>query len=664
MIKPKPIQKKGKRIIQKKQRTNRPENLPRHLQVSFHNRTVLLIIILIITFSAFLPSLSNQFINTWDDQVYVTDNPIITHLNWESIKGFFTTEKNGTYVPIPLLSWALEFKFFGLNPFPYHLNNLLLHLLCTALVFYFFILLRLPALYAAFGALLFGIHPMHVESVAWVTERKDLLFCMFYLGSLITYIKYVHNENRKKMYFLLTLLLFVFSLFSKIQAVSLPLSLFLLDYFLDRPLKLKLLWEKIPFFILSLIFGLAGYFILQHVRAIDIHDKYTLFVRIFGGLFSLSAYIIKLIAPLNLSIYYPYPVEPGESLPVLYYLNPIFLIAIAILIFFTTRKTKAVVFGVLFFLFNVMFLLQFVRAGYAYQADRFTYVSYTGLFFLAVWAARKFANRNKSSQMVITGLTLVITIFFFSNTYARCKDWKDSLTLWNDVIEKFPGKIPRAYGIRGLTYRKLGQWDKAITDYSRAIEIDPNYTDAYNDRGLTYGNLGQWDKAITDYSRAIEIDPKYSLAYNNRGFDYANLNKWDKAIADYSKAIETDSKLIKAYANRGNAYGSLGQWDKAITDYTRIIEIDPKYAIAWYNHGLAYDNLGQWDKAIVDYSRAIEIDPNYTDAYNYRGLTYGNLGQWNKAIADYTRAIEIDPKDSVAYYNRDVAYRKLHGVKR
>jgi tetratricopeptide (TPR) repeat protein len=630
MIKPKPIPQKVKEPVNIQKRTDQSKKLLQHKQDFFHKRLVLLIIILIITFIAFLPSLSNQFIKTWDDNVYVTENPLITHLNWESIKGFFTTPKNGTYVPVPLLSWALEFKLFGLNPFPYHLNNLLIHLLCTSLVFYFLILLRLPVMYSALGALLFGIHPMHVESVAWVTERKDLLFSMFYLGSLITYIKYIFSENRKTIYFLLTLFFFAFSLFSKIQAVSLPLCLLLLDYWFNRPLKLKLLWEKIPFFVLSLGFGLTGYFILQHLQVIDIHDKFTLPERILLGLYSLSAYIVKLIVPLHLSAYYPYPVTPGKALPVLYYLNPIFLLSIAVLIFLTTHKTRAIVFGVLFFLFNVMFLLQIVRAGQAYQADRFTYISYIGLLFLAVWVARKFAVRNKSSQMVITGLALVVTIFFFSNTYARCKDWKDSITLWNDVIEKFPQKIPTAYSNRGVSYSDLGQSDKAIADFSEAIEIDPKFRDAYASRGNAYGNLGQWNKEIADCSRAIEIDPKCVIAYSDRGIAYCNLGQWDKAITDFSRAIVIDPNYIKAYSNRGVAYGNLGQWNKEITDCSKAIEIDPNHAKAYYNRGVAYSNLGQWDMAIADYSRAIKIDPNYTKAYS----------------------------------NRDVAYRKLHNEKR
>jgi lipoprotein NlpI len=628
MIKPNPLPGKEKRNVQKPQRIIHPDALPGQKQGLINKRAFLLIAILIITFIAFIPSLSNQFIKTWDDNVYVTENPMITHIDPESIKGFFTTQKNGTYVPLPLLTWAVEFKLFGLNPFPYHLNNLLLHLICTLLVFYFFRLLRLPAIYSALGALLFGIHPMHVESVAWVTERKDLLFCLFYLASLITYMKFILSKNRKLRFFLLTLLLFVFSLFSKIQAVSLPLSLFLLDYWFGRPWKWNLIYEKIPFFVFSLLFGLGGYFILQNLGGIDIHDPFNLIERILIGLYSLSAYIVKLIMPLKLSCHYPYPVVPGEILPVLFYLSPVFLLCLAVLIFLTVRKTKTVVFGALFFLVNVMFLLQFMRAGEAFQADRFSYVSYIGLFFILSWTAYKFASRNRSSRMVITGLSIFVIIFFFINTFARCKDWKDSITLWSDVISKYDN-APIAYDNRGVAYGELGQWDKTITDFSRAIEIDPKYAKAWYDRGVAYGNLGQWDMALDDLSNAIGIDPKF-----------------------------TD-----AYSNRGNAYSYIGQSDKAIADFSIAILIDPQNAVAYYDRGNAHSNLGHWNEAIADYSRAIQIDPKYSLAYTNRGAVYGNLGKFDEAIADFSKAIEIDPDNAKAYSNRDLAYRKLENTK-
>ena len=229
----------------------------------FENPLFLAIAILALTFIAFLPSLKNDFISTWDDDQFVTANLLIRQLSYTSLKAMFSTPVIGAYVPIPLLSFAIEYHFFGLAPPPYHISNLLLHLGCTILVFYFFRLLKLNNLYAALGALVFGIHPMHVESVAWITERKDLLYGLFYLCSMIFYLLYIQKQNRRWRLISLSILFFILSLFSKIQAVVLPVSLLLIDYYLKRHFTFKVVLEKIPFFILSLLFGIAGVFSTQ-----------------------------------------------------------------------------------------------------------------------------------------------------------------------------------------------------------------------------------------------------------------------------------------------------------------------------------------------------------------------------------------------------------------
>lgn len=635
MIRPKPTLKKGNRPIPAQQRPAQSKKLPQPEKGFFPNQRILLFFVLMITFVAFLPTLSNKFIETWDDGVYVTDNTMITQFNWETVKACFTTQKNGTYVPIPLLSFALEYKFFGLNPLPYHLNNLLLHLLCTMFVFFILKLLRIPALYAALGALLFGIHPMRVETVAWVTERKDLLFSVFYLGAIITYIKFILSEKGKLKYFLLTILLFIFSLFSKIQAVTLPLTLLLLDYWLDRPLKLKLIWEKIPFFALSLGFGLAGYFILQRIGSLDINEKFSFFERILFGLYSLSIYIVKLIAPFKLSAFYPYPIKPGGTMPILYYLSPIFLLGIAVLVYLSVRKTRAVVFGTLFFLFNVMFLLQIVGAGQAYQADRFTYIPYLGIFFLAAWAAHRYATRNKSGQIMVTGLALVLIIFFFSNTYARCKDWKDSTTLWTDVIEKFPGKIPSAYANRASAYRKAKKPDLALEDYNYAISLDKNDGVSRMNRGNIFFDMGKDSLAFQDYKVAMKL----------------NLQK-----------KQEQSEIHKLYGNLGAIYGRRGNYDSAFYYLDKSLQIDSTFTAALLNRGLANEMIGKWEAAIKDFKSYLRYLPEDETVHSDIGVCYQNLGRFQESLPWFDAAIALKPQTGFYYLNRSYSYNALRNI--
>ena len=619
----------------------------------------LILIILAITCIAFIPSLKNDFITSWDDDLFVTDNVMIRQLDLPSVKSIFTTPVAGAYVPLPVLTFALEYHFFGLNPVPYHISNLILHLICTLLIFQLLRLLWLNSIYAAFGALLFGIHPMHVESVAWVTERKDLLYGLFYLASMIVYLKYIHSPGSGFKFFILALLFFILALFSKIQAVTLPVCLLLIDYYTQRPVRLKLIFEKIPFFALSLVFGIAGILVLKEQRILQSNEIAGLSGRIFSGLYALSNYFIKFFAPFHLSAVYPFPEKPVHSLPLLYYLSLIFLLVMGYFSYRTLRHTRAVVFAVLFFLFNMIFMLQILAAGSTFLSDRYTYISYAGFCFIAGWSMERIAKNKKEMKHIFTTTMALVIILFASLTFNRCKIWKNGETLWTDAIEKYPDEIARPYFNRGATFKNSGQWDKATADFSKAISIDPGNHLAFTGLGIVYGNLGQWDKALANLSRAIEINPDYADAYYNRGIIYWNLRDGNKAVADYSRAIAINPNYSNAYFNRGIIFRNLKEWDKAIADYTRVLEFDPKDIKAYGNRGIVYENLGQWDKAIDDYTRVTEIDPKDIKAYVKRGDAYSSIGQWDKAIPDYSRALEIDPGFTIAQTNRETAYRNL-----
>jgi protein O-mannosyl-transferase len=613
--------KKSSNKIQTKKINNKRE---------FYEKPLFLItIILCSTFIAFFSSLENGFTPTWDDNLFVTDNVLIRHLDFQSLESIFTTPIADAYVPLPVLSFAVEYHFFRLNPFPYHISNLVLYLICTLLVFHFLRLLKLDNIFAALGALFFGIHPMHVESVAWITERKDLLFGLFYLTSLIMYIKYIRSRDQRLKYFVLCFFFFILALFSRFKAVTLPISLLLIDYYTERPLKLNLIFEKIPYVILSLVFGIAGIILLNKHGTLQNFEISKLSERIFFGLYALSAYMVKFFAPFHLSAVYPYPRNIGQTFPLLNYLIPILLLLLAFFIYRTVRHTRAIVFGTLFFLFNIIFLLQIFAAGDTYLSDRYSFIPYVGFCFIAGWSMEKiFKNNNGSKHIIAAGMSMLIIYFIFL-TFNRCKIWKNDETLWTDAIEKYPN-------------------EKAI---------------AYNNRGFVYWNLRQWDKAIVDCSKAIELDSNYAFAYNNRGIAYWNIQQWERAKADFSKTIEINPKYSPAYSNRGNVYGYLRQWEKSITDCSKAIELDSNYAFSYNNRGIAYLNLRQWEKAIADYSRAIEIDPQYVFAYNNRGNAYGYVEQWEKAIADYSKAIEIDPNYTIAYDNREVAFKNLKSRK-
>jgi tetratricopeptide (TPR) repeat protein len=621
----------------------------------------LIILILCLTFIAFFPTLKNGFIPTWDDGAYVINNQSIQNLNQSSLKEIFTTTVASSYVPLPILTFAVEYKIFGLNPFIFHFSNLILHLLCTFLVFQILRMLKLKPVYAAIGAMIFGVHPMHVESIAWIAERKDLLCCLFCFASIIFYFKYLILQKKTLVFYFLSLSLFIFALFSKISAVMLPLSFLLIDYYFERPLKGKVLIEKVPFFILSLIFGIAEILIFQKQGALNATEIVSISDQVFMGFYALSAYIIKFFVPFPLSAIYPWLSIPGHSLPFLYYISPFFILVLGFLIYRATRKTRAILFGSLFFLFNIilMFQAQILTQGIGFLADRFSYVAYLGICFLAGWFSEWLIRNKKELKTLALGVLFFIILIFTVLSFNRTKIWENDFTLWNDVIEKYPDNIYKSYANRGIAFTSIEQWDNAINDFTRVIAMDPKYGWGYVDRGMAYQHTGQWDKSIDDFSMAIEINTMDFDAYAGRALSYGVLGKFDKAITDFSTTLQINPEYSKGYSNRGLTYANLGYLDKAIADYSKAIELDPEYKDAWSNRSLAYGKLNQWDNAITDGLKAIRIDPRNAGLYDNVGYFYLAKGDYDHGEEQFRKAHELDSKSfdpllglAIIYYTK------------
>ena len=571
-------------------------------------------VLIILTCIAFFPSLRNDFMSTWDDNAYVTTNTIIRNLNLHSLRMMFTKQVNGTYVPLPLLTYTIEFSLFGLKAFPYHLTNLILHLICTLLVFRLFRLLKINIFFAAAAAVLFGVHPMRVESVAWIAERKDVLYSLFYLAALVSHVRFIQVDDQSKKQYRLTLLFFFLALLSKIEAVTLPLSMLLIDYYLERPLKFSLIREKIPHFLLSLLFGCLGIFILSRTGLLSVNHEIGFADRLFYGLFTLTCYIFKFLIPYQQSAIYPYPVASGHSLPWLLYVNPVVIAGMGFLLYKTLKFTRSLIFGALFFLVNVIFLLQILAAGNAYLADRYTYIAYIGLIFMMTWGLEQFVKNKKGRQTIVSfGLFVVITIFMVM-TFNRCEVWKNGITLWTDVIEQFPGKSVAPYSNRGIAYTKTGDWENAFTDFTKAISINPKYPESYSNRGEVYANLGQTDNAIVDFTSALKLDPTLKTVLHNRGVAYGALGQYDKAVTDLNHAIKIDPKYISAYNNLSIIYCLKNQVDSAIKICIDGLKVNPDIPVLQAGLGNCYLEKADISNAELHYKNCLKTDERNLDA--------------------------------------------------
>src|SRR6187455_2740110 len=398
-------------------------------------------LVAVLTAICLWPMLKNEFTN-WDDEFYVINNPLLRGPDW---KGIFSQQKLGNYHPLTILSYAFNFAISKLDPFSYLLVNYLFHIANTLLVFYFiWNISGKNKFIAAFVALVFGIHPMHVESVAWVAERKDVLYTFFFLLSLIQYWIFLTRAKRKNLVF--CFLFFVLSLLSKPAAIVLPLVLFLLDYWYGQNLKKNIVF-KIPFFALSIIFGIVTVSIQSSTAMAGLHI-FSIIDRLFFACYVLMTYFVRFFVPYPLSAFHPFPITNFAGWPI--YLSPIFVVALLGALWFF-RKNKIVVFGMLFYVINLLLVLQIISIGLTIVSERYTYVPYIGLAFMFAMLV----NRIKFiPQKVSLAVGAVAIIAFGVITFQRTKVWKNSGTLWTDALKTHP-RAPYARTNRANYLSKL-----------------------------------------------------------------------------------------------------------------------------------------------------------------------------------------------------------------
>jgi tetratricopeptide (TPR) repeat protein len=376
--------------------------------------------------------------------------------------------------------------------------------------------------------------------------------------------------------------------------------------------------------------------------------------RVFFGCYAFDAYLVKFIAPFKLSALYPYPALTGQPLPVLYYLSPLPIAAIAFAVFKSLKSSRAFVFGILFFVFSVIFLLQIFGAGQGFMADRYTKIPYVGLAFLSAWYLWRLASRKPEMKSFIYVCTAAFLVIFMVLTFQRNRIWKNGETLWTDVIEKYPFKDQRPYACRGLYYKTAGVMDKAVADFTTELMIDPHDADILQYRGNIYFGRGRDDSAYSDYIRAIKITQTNALAFANLGAIYIRRNQYDSAMINLSKALHMDSSLFTSYANRAVLYGALGKPDESILDFKRYLRSRPDDEKVMFSIGIAYQNKGEFEESITWFTKAIAKKPDFANYYWLRSQSFRNLGNKHKALQDALKAKELGlsvPSDYIRSLN-------------
>lgn len=608
------------------------------------NSYVFLLLAVTVTLICFLNAFKNDFTN-WDDVQYVIDNNLVKSLSWDNIKTIFTTRSvMGNYHPLAILSLAVDYHFHQLLPHGYHATSIFIHLCSVAMLFWFIRVLTGHDIVAFITALLFGIHPMHVESVAWVAERKDVLYVFFYFAALTAYMYYTRSTQRKIAFYSITFLLFAFSVLSKAQAVTLPVVLLLVDYFKGRKFE-KWVWlEKIPFFLFSVLMGWLAIVAQKESGAIKDVPNNPLFDRILFASYSLFEYIWKLIVPAGYSAYYPYPDKPY---PVIYYVAPFIAIALVAL---AARfyKNKTVVLGAAFYIVNIFLLLQLLPVGGAMMADRYSYLCSEGLFFMAAMGFNYLISNERFAayKFPLIALGIIYAGYAGHQAYARNKVWKNSKFLFEDVIRQYK-RVPIAYNNLGSYFQKHNQLDSALNNFNEAIRLKSSFPEARTNRSDVFRVQGKYALAIADCDTAIAADKNYVEAHMNRGIAYCFVGKYDDALKDFSFVISKKPNDASVYCNRGNLYDMKGKTDSAFSDYNEAIRLDPGYADAYFSRGRTYVKMKKYKLAIADLNHALELNTSTPDVYLFRSQAYKELGDYTNALNDAVTAnnkgIQVNP---------------------
>ncbi len=598
-----------------------------------------MLLAVISTFIAFLPSLQNGFTN-WDDNLYVTENPMLFQWSVANLKAIFSQPIAGNYHPITMLSLFLNYQLSGADAFGYHLVNLLLHVLNVGLVFYFVWLLSKGKKWVAFvAAILFGIHPMHVESVAWIAERKDVLYAFFFLLGLISYLQY--RVKREQGLYGWTFLWFLLSVLSKPAAVVFPVVLMLLDYWRYQQSSSdkkrwnwqKIITPKIPFFIVSLIMGIVTIY-TQSPKAIGAIDTFTFFQKIVYVSYGFVMYVVKALLPFKLSAFYPYP-NSATSLPTIFQIMPIAASVLIAGIWYSWRYTKVVALGMAFFIINILLVLQVLTVGSAIMADRYTYIPYIGIFIILGYGFdRLMQTRTKTIAAIIATLYIVV---LSALTFERTKIWKNDEVIWTDAIQKYPHSVV-ALNNRGAYFNELEKLDKALTDFNKALELNPKYFDALIGRGNLYRKIGEFDKSLADSQLAISINAKDERPYINIGGVYFQQQEYSKSLEATEKALSINPDNADAVLNKAILLSIEQNFQASIPFFTQHIQLRPSDAKAYLYRGIAYQNLQQNQAALQDFNRTLQLSPQNGQAYIKRSESYLKMGNKAQALQDAQKA--------------------------
>jgi len=600
----------------------------------------------------------------YDDELYVTENIHVQEgFTYSGLKWAFTTSHSGNWHPLTWLSHMLDYKLYGLNPAGHHWTNVEFHIANTLLLFYILYVMTGALWRSAFVAALFALHPLHVESVAWVSERKDVLSTFFGLLMIFAYYDYVKNPGFKK--YLLVITFLSFGLMAKPMLVTFPFVLLLLDYWPLRRLQfknnrisesggvtcfgfqglLRLILEKIPLFIPVVISCILTFLAQKSEGAVKALDAIPLKSRVANALVSYISYVFKAVWPDKLAVFYPHP---GNTLDVWQIFGAALLISITtFLCIRSLRKYPYIVVGLFMYLGTLVPVIGLVQVGGQAMADRYTYIPLMGLFIIIAWGFSDLLAKWRYRKIVLSVSAVIVLSGFTAKTFFQASHWKNGITLFENAIKVTKNNYKSQNNL-GTALASV-DIDKAISHYKAALRMKPDYAMALYNLGNVLIKKGKVDEAIDHYQKALHIKPDYVEVLNNLGNAFFKKKDYDKALFYFTKALKMNPRQIDASNNLANVLFVQGKPNEAISQYREIVKIYPEDADAHYNLAYMLSAQGMLDEAVPHYKESLRINPKYSKAHYNLGNILINEGKTKEAFTHFAEAIKFKPDYAPAY---------------
>lgn len=631
--------------------------------IKYHNLLICLGLI-IITLVVYWPATEYGLIS-FDDQHYVTDNRYVKQgITRESIMWAFTTTQAANWHPLTWLSLMLDIDLYGTDPGGIHLTNILFHSANTVLLFLVFSQITGAIWKSAFVAALFSLHPLHVESVVWISERKDVLSTFFWFLTMGSYVRYVKRPGLIR--YLMTIICFSLGLMTKPMLVTMPFVLLLLDYWPLRRLEsnrltgncasitpaiIRLVREKIPFFIVMTMSIVVTFWVQKSAGAVGTLELFPLHIRLANVFISYVAYIAKTVWPYPLAFFYPYPLKISwwKAAAALMLLLTIFS-----LVFREKRRRPYLSIGWLWYAGTLVPVIGLVQVGSQAMADRYTYIPAVGIFIMVAWGFEELVTRWRFSKTVIvSGIVLVFSIFSVTTRF-QIRHWRDSIALYTHAIAVTTDNYVAHLNLAS-TYSDQNKLEKAIRHYSEVLRFKPKYVKAHNNLGLVMAKKGRFEEAVRYYSEALRLKQNYPEAHNNLGSALAQQDRLPEAIKHYTEALRLRPNYAEAHNNFANVLAKQGNISEAIRHYSAALTHAPGFEEARRNMETVLAIAEKNHSVVNQWIEKVRKAPGDAEAHYHLGNALSDQGRMAEAIRHYSEALRIDPEFDKALYNLGLA---------